>query len=401
MTSTTTGGVVTGYRYDGDNKRIDRSTNGAVDTRYEWDTAGGLPELALERNAAGAVTRRWVQGPMGPAWMSIPTGAFTDPTTYVYHRDHLGSVTDLTTTAGASVARYSYEPFGAQLGADTPGAPLNPIRFAGEYLDPETQDYHLRARQYDPVTGRFGGTDPVTPPMVDQWVNPYAYVNNMPGVYVDPSGEDLWAHDDQRCRENGGMYCTAAYANAVSNLNTLSYGLAGLCTDYPNDARCQGGGMTLQELRDICDVALYVGLDVANPFKKVSLAAKGGKGIIDRVKQRLGGGKGSQAAKGGVAGIDDVLDAATTVRGRFGRTADPGAVHVRRDATTGAPTHYQVYGPDGLPLKRVDLTGRAHGGVPTPHVVEYQRNVNPLTGEVFVRPSRSVRPANPDEIPGQ
>lgn len=67
---------------------------------------------------------------------------------------------------------------------------------------------------------------------------------------------------------------------------------------------------------------------------------------------------------------------------------------------TDAPTHYQEYGPDGLPVKRVDLTGCAHGGVDTPHVVEFQRNVNPETGETFVRPNRHVRPANPDEFPG-
>jgi len=102
----------------------------------------------------------------------------------------------------------------------------------------------------------------------------------------------------------------------------------------------------------------------------------------------------------GVPRIDDALKQATTVRGRFGPTAEPGSVLVRRDPVTGSPTHYQVYGPDGLLVTLVDLTGRAHGGVPAPHVVEYQRNVNPDTGVAFVRPNRHVRPANPDEIPG-
>lgn len=107
----------------------------------------------------------------------------------------------------------------------------------------------------------------------------------------------------------------------------------------------------------------------------------------------------SRATKA-VRSVDDVLSDATVVRRKFASSADPGAVLVRRDPVTGAPTHYQVYGPDGFPVKRVDLTGREHGGVPTPHVVEFQRNVNPNTGEVFVRPNRSVRPANPDEVPG-
>ncbi|MBO9521051.1 MAG: hypothetical protein J7518_05890 [Nocardioidaceae bacterium] len=55
---------------------------------------------------------------------------------------------------------------------------------------------------------------------------------------------------------------------------------------------------------------------------------------------------------------------------------------------------------DGLPLKRVDVVGRAHGGVETPHVVEYEQHVNPATGEAFVRPGSNVRPATPEELRG-
>ncbi|MGH2768016.1 MAG: polymorphic toxin type 24 domain-containing protein [Actinomycetota bacterium] len=40
-----------------------------------------------------------------------------------------------------------------------------------------------------------------------------------------------------------------------------------------------------------------------------------------------------------------------------------------------------------------------HGGVPTPHVREFERHVNPRTGEVFVRPTRTVRPAYSSELP--
>ena len=85
------------------------------------------------------------------------------------------------------------------------------------------------------------------------------------------------------------------------------------------------------------------------------------------------------------------------VRGDFPRTAGANEILYRADRT-GTITHYQVYDPDGFPVMRVDITGRTHGGVPTPHVVEYQRNVAP-DGTVFVRPNRTVRPANPDELP--
>jgi hypothetical protein len=92
------------------------------------------------------------------------------------------------------------------------------------------------------------------------------------------------------------------------------------------------------------------------------------------------------------------LTGATTVSGKFPPNAQPGEVLVRRDPVTGDPTNYQVYGPDGLPTKRVDLTGSAHGGIPTPHVHEYGRNTNPATGETFVN-TGPVRPANPSEVP--
>jgi hypothetical protein len=52
-----------------------------------------------------------------------------------------------------------------------------------------------------------------------------------------------------------------------------------------------------------------------------------------------------------------------------------------------------------MPVKRVDLTGRAHAGIPTPHVLESERHVNPRTGQVFVRSVDDVRAATPNEIP--
>ncbi|MFJ7902809.1 polymorphic toxin type 24 domain-containing protein [Streptomyces sp. NPDC096198] len=71
----------------------------------------------------------------------------------------------------------------------------------------------------------------------------------------------------------------------------------------------------------------------------------------------------------------------------------------KTDPQTGKVTNYTTYDSEGRAVKRVDLEGASHGGVETPHVVEYARNTNPKTGEVFVRPSRSVRAAFPWEIP--
>jgi len=55
---------------------------------------------------------------------------------------------------------------------------------------------------------------------------------------------------------------------------------------------------------------------------------------------------------------------------------------------------------NGMIIKRVDVTGADHGGVPTPHVIEYPRNTLP-NGTVVVQTKGlpNPRPATPSEIP--
>ena len=57
--------------------------------------------------------------------------------------------------------------------------------FAGRQFDLESGLYYMRARMYDPSTGRFMSMDPIG---LVGGVNPYAYVQNNPVRYSDPSG---------------------------------------------------------------------------------------------------------------------------------------------------------------------------------------------------------------------
>ncbi len=84
------------------------------------------------------------------------------------------------------------------------------------------------------------------------------------------------------------------------------------------------------------------------------------------------------------------------VRGRFPKTANPNEILYRTDSN-GKITFYQTYDSSGRPIQRVDLVGPSHGGIPTPHVREYNLNVN-QSGQSFINPG-IVRPANPSEIP--
>jgi len=110
-----------------------------------------------------------------------------------------------------------YDAFGNEVSPDARNT--NPFRYAGEYLDFETGNYYLRARFFNPRTGRFTQADPhwnlgnmvfgddprimneredhwgrafyTTAP--DPWAimqsgNLYVYCGSNPIMFVDPSG---------------------------------------------------------------------------------------------------------------------------------------------------------------------------------------------------------------------
>jgi RHS repeat-associated protein len=185
LVSTTNAGTTTTYGYDGDGRRVS-STVGAVNLRNIWDplAVSGIPELALERDSSGNLVRRYLNGPFSAVSMTNSSA------TFYYHTDPLGTVTDLTDASGGAQWKYEYEAYGAERSAtDVSGSsPENRLRFSGQYLDPETTLYHLRARQYDAATGRFDGLDPLESPLSAPYDALYTYVNGRPTALVDPLG---------------------------------------------------------------------------------------------------------------------------------------------------------------------------------------------------------------------
>lgn len=107
--------------------------------------------------------------------------------TAYYSTDTLGSVTELSSAAGTSLGRFDRGPFGEAETATgvSPSAAGDPFACTGEYRDPATGLYNLRARNYDSATGRFLAPDPLGP---QDSASTYAYVANNPLGYVDPSG---------------------------------------------------------------------------------------------------------------------------------------------------------------------------------------------------------------------
>jgi len=175
--------LTTSYTYDGDGNRL--TLDGGTDRlRFAWDVNYALPQLATEsHNVTNANLRSYIYG-LQRISMNDSDGA-----PHFYSYDGLGSVIEMSALNGDQEWSYSYDAFGEAKSTEKVAllAPPNPMRFTGEYLDP-TGLYHLRARQYDPSLGRFTATDPVSPAIHDPYVSAYAYVNNQPTVYVDPSG---------------------------------------------------------------------------------------------------------------------------------------------------------------------------------------------------------------------
>jgi RHS repeat-associated protein len=106
-----------------------------------------------------------------------------------YTTDRLGSIRATTGPAGGVRDRGSYQPFGETL-ANGGGAVTNdgnPLAFAGQYLDPVTGLYDMRARNYDPSVGRFTSLDPLGYRDAPQ-ASTYGYARNNPLSFRDPGG---------------------------------------------------------------------------------------------------------------------------------------------------------------------------------------------------------------------
>jgi RHS repeat-associated protein len=100
----------------------------------------------------------------------------------------------------------------------------------------------VRARQYDPTSGRFLQRDPVTPSTYDPYVAAYVYANNRPSVLIDPSG--LCVIGDGPCPGAGAFRSVVHGFETMSRLSTdaLGYGAALVSVAMGASARPCGNG---------------------------------------------------------------------------------------------------------------------------------------------------------------
>jgi RHS repeat-associated protein len=180
FTSTSNGSAT--YTYDGDGRRVTKTTGG-VTTTYVYDAGGNL---AAEYSSQ-------------PPTMPCQTCYLTT--------DHLGSTRVITDQNGNAVSRHDFLPFGEELVTSNRTAALDygvadnvMHRYTGQQRDLEGPGLDFfRARYFHGAQGRFTSPDPSIPFSLKKdrfqaWIwnpqhwNKYAYALNNPFLYVDPSG---------------------------------------------------------------------------------------------------------------------------------------------------------------------------------------------------------------------
>jgi RHS repeat-associated protein len=162
--------TVTGFVYDGFSRRVQETQNGTLIKQWVW--CGGL-QPCEERDASNNVTKRF-----------YGHGEQINGTNYYFTFDHLGSVREMTDSAGNLVARYDFDPYGRRTLVS--GTDLADFGFTGFYHDKVTNLDYSRTRPYTADLARWIGQDPLGE---DGGINLYQYCDNNPVNEVDPTGE--------------------------------------------------------------------------------------------------------------------------------------------------------------------------------------------------------------------
>jgi len=179
------------HRTSGDGNRVAKTviTNGVPTTTYylvDDLNPTGYPQVVEELSGAGVVARQYTYGLQRIDENQIQNGAWT-PSFYGY--DGGGNVRNLTGSAGTVTDTYEYDAFGNSF--TVTGSTPNNYLYRGEQFDSDLGLYYLRARYYNPNTGRFLSRDPEEgQAKIPASLHKYLYASGDPVNRFDPRGRD-------------------------------------------------------------------------------------------------------------------------------------------------------------------------------------------------------------------
>ena len=172
--------------YDAFGNRVSKTVNGLT-TQYlveDDKNPTGYPQV-FDELTNGAVTRTYTYGLQRIDEEQVIDGAWT-PSFYGY--DGGGNVRNLTNSAGTVTDSYEFDAFGNKFTVS--GTTPNNYLYRGEQYDPDLGLYYLRARYYNPLTGRFMSRDPEDGIDTDPGtLHKYIYAKGDPVNLADPTGK--------------------------------------------------------------------------------------------------------------------------------------------------------------------------------------------------------------------
>ncbi len=179
----TDGETTASHTYNADGLRTSKTVDGET-INHIWD---GNKQIVVDMDDSDWYSAEvYVRGTNLLAKFSKQSGNVKTDYQYYTQNAH-GDVVNLTDADGAIAKSYTYDAFGVEQNIDD--ADSNAFRYCGGYFDSETGTIYLRARYYNPTTGRFISRDSFAGKNEDPLsLNLYTYCNNNPIIYADSTG---------------------------------------------------------------------------------------------------------------------------------------------------------------------------------------------------------------------
>lgn len=204
-------GTAWSYVYDAEGRRATTTDYEGKTTVYVYSGNGSLMYQATTGLSRAAGEKSiWDNGHTKYAYLGnhlIAKDAINGSgiqTLQYLHTDALGSTIATSNAARQTVSTATYWPYGSRYNYTERLAPDGP-GYANQYEDPSGLIY-MRARYYDPKLHRFISPDPVDASGAGNF-NRYAYANNSPYKYHDPSGRESGCfYTDDGCKGDGGEF---------------------------------------------------------------------------------------------------------------------------------------------------------------------------------------------------
>jgi len=159
------------FHYDDQDRLIAETTEtGAPVRSYLWADATLLAQIEYTLNAT--------------------TGLYTVSRELLFELDHLGTPRQARLTSGSAVWRWESDGYGTSPANEDPDSNGQPttvnLRFPGQYYDEESGLHYNWHRYYVPRLGRYLSSDPIG---IEGGNNTFAYANQNPLTYTDPTGQ--------------------------------------------------------------------------------------------------------------------------------------------------------------------------------------------------------------------